>query len=166
MRSAPVRELTPEAFAPYGTFADMINPDTTKIGDEPIEFFRDMLQLDLGSKSIASFSTCRVLPRPAVVDITEYHSSCGEAALPLDADVLIHVAVATVNGEAPVDKVEIFRVPAGTMIAIRPGVWHHAPFAQNADVANVLIVLPERTYANDCTVYEIPFDDRTRIQGV
>ena len=40
-------------------------------------------------------------------------------------------------------------------VSIRPGVWHHAPFALDTDCANVLILLPERIYANDCTVVEL-----------
>jgi len=134
----------------------MINPQAEKLGAEPIEFYRDMVGLDLGSRTIASFSTCRVCKRPPVVDITEFHNGTGEGVLPLDADVLIHVAPATPVGEVPLDRVEIFRVPKGTFVALHPGVWHHAPFAYNADVANVLIVLPERTYAIDCHVTEIP----------
>ena len=51
------------------------------------------------------------------------------------------------------------------MIVIRPGVWHHAPFSVNAQAANVLIILPERTYANDCEVFEIKEEDRIRIES-
>ena len=54
-----VKELTLEHFTRYGAFGQMINPQADKIGEEPIEFFRDMIQLDLGGASIASFSTCR-----------------------------------------------------------------------------------------------------------
>jgi len=163
-RQVAIKELSLEAFEPYGTFANMINPNTAKFGAEPIEFFRDMLRLDLGAARCASFSICRVLPRPEVVDVTEYHSSCGEANLPLDGDILIHVAPASPNGVVPLDQFEIFRVPKGTLVSIRPGVWHHAPFAVNTDCVNTLVVLPERTYANDCIVQEIPEQDRIAIQ--
>ena len=155
-----VKELTLEHFTRYGAFGQMINPQADKIGEEPIEFFRDMIQLDLGGASIASFSTCRVLQRPPVVDTTEFHMSCGELMLPLDADVLIHVGPATPGTQVPREAIEIFRVPQGTAVSIRPGVWHHAPFALDTDCANVLIVLPERTYAKDCTVVELTGDDR------
>ena len=101
------------------------------------------------------FSVCRVCERPPVIDVTEYHNLTGEGVLPLDADALIHVAPAGVEGPPPLDKVEAFRVPKGTFVSLNPGVWHHAPFAHNADVANVLIVLPERTYATDCHVTEL-----------
>ena len=165
MQAKPIQELTTEAFAIYGSFGRMINPEAPKIGEKPIEFFRDMVRLDLGAASIASFSTCRVFKRPAVVDVTEFHTDCGEGMLPLDGDVLIHVAPACAGNEPPLDEVEIFRVPKGTMVAIHPGVWHHAPFAVEDDVANVLIVLPERTYANDCAVVELAGDSRIQIAG-
>lgn len=158
-----VKELSLEAFAPYGTFANMIHPTTPKIGKEPVEFFRDMIQQDLGGASIASFSVCRVQPRPSVIDVTEFHTACGEVNLPLDGDVLIHVGPATPNGIVPLKKFEVFRVPQGTIISLRPGVWHHAPFSMTDKAVNTLVVLPERAYANDCTVYEIPKKDRPAV---
>jgi len=164
MRMSKIQDLSLEAFEKYGTFANMINPDKTKLGAEPIEFYRDMIQIDLGSATAASCSICRVLERPLVVDVTEYHSACGEGILPLDSDALIHVGPATPNGEIPLDEIEIFRVPKGTLVSLRPGVWHHAPFAHGSEEANVLIILPERTYANDCVVYDIPEDKQIRVK--
>lgn len=155
MKTTHIKELTADAFAPYGGFTNMINPDTPKIGDAPIEFFRDMIQLDLGTSTTASFSVCRVEKRPLVVDTSEYHNDCGEGILPLDSDALIHVAPATPD-DINSDDVEVFRVPKGTMVVLRPGVWHHAPYAYGSDAANVLIILPERTYKKDCIVQEIP----------
>ena len=90
-----------------------------------------------------------------VIDVSEFHSACGEGNLPLDGDIAIHVGPATPNGETPVGRIEVFRVPKGAMVVMRPGVWHHAPFALDTDCVNTLIVLPERTYANDCQVVEI-----------
>lgn len=164
MRNVTVKELDRDAFLPYGTYARMLNPDAVKIGEEPIEFYRDMVQLDLGSAHQASFSICRVLKREPVVDVTEFHSGCGEAILPLDGDVFMHVAPATPDTEAPTEQIEIFRVPRGTLACLRPGVWHHAPFALDKDCVNVLIVLPERTYARDCYVCEIPESARVAVK--
>lgn len=165
MRTALIKELTREGFAPYGSFAQMVNPNAPKIGAEPIEFFRDMVQLDLGGATLASFSTCRVQQRPAVVDVSEFHTGCGEGILPLDSDALIHVGPATAGKDVPLDAIEIFRVPKGTFVVLRPGVWHHAPYAVNTSCANVLIVLPERTYAKDCEVVELAEADRIQIKG-
>jgi len=162
MRKVKVEKLTMEKFAPYGYFANMVKPKSEKLGKSPIEFYRDMLQLDLGGVGMASFSICRVKARPSVVDVIEYHSYTGEGILPLDNDICIHVAPATPEGELPVSKIRIFRIPRGTMVVLRPGVWHHAPFAIGKKEANVLIVLPERAYANDCVVCELEDDEKVK----
>lgn len=164
MRTVKVEKLSSDKFSPFGFYARLVNPAAAKIGARPIEFFRDMVQQDLGGNALVSFSTCRVEKRPMRVDVTEYHSRCGEGCLPLDNDILIHVGPATPNGSgAPLDQIRVFRVPRGTMVVLRPGVWHHAPFTANNKPANVLIVLPERTYANDCFVVELPAADQLKI---
>lgn len=165
MRTVKVEKLSVEKFLPFGFYAKLVDPDTEKIGSAPVEFFRDMVQQDLGGASIASFSTCRVEKRDLVVDVTECHSLSGEGILPLDNDVLIHVGPATPpDSGVPLDKIRVFRVPKGTMVVLRPGTWHHAPFTVNDDPANVLILLPERTYANDCEVFEIEDADKIKIE--
>lgn len=163
MKKVKVKELSLAGFQVYGSFANLINPAAYHFGAEPIEFFRDLLPLELGGAGSASFSVCRVTRRPLIVDVTEYHSGCGEGLLPLDGDVLIHVGPATPPGPPPLGDFEVFRVPRGAMVCLRPGVWHHAPFALQGPAANVLIALPERTYAQDCVVYEIPERERIGI---
>ncbi|MDY0094194.1 MAG: ureidoglycolate lyase [Candidatus Vecturithrix sp.] len=164
MLKKPVQDLSQEKFSKYGTFVNMLNPQTVKIGAPPIEFFRDMAQLQLGCQAAPSFSICRVEKRPLIVDTSEYHNHCGEGTLPLDGDILIHVAPATA-GELNTEDIEIFRVPQGTFVTLRPGVWHHAAFTWNTDSVNVLIVLAERTYATDCYVHEIPAAQRVAIDS-
>jgi ureidoglycolate lyase len=162
MRTVKAESLNVEKFLPFGFYANMIDPQAEKIGTAPIEFFRDMVQEDLGGTSTPSFSTCRVEPRNLVVDVTECHMATGEGILPLDNDILIHVGPATPSdADPPLDKFRVFKAPKGTMVVLRPGVWHHAPFTLNRAPANVLIVLPERTYANDCEV--INLDERDQI---
>ena len=51
------------------------------------------------------------------------------------------------------------------MVSLRPGVWHHAPFAHGQDCVSVLIALAERTYATDCEVCEIAEGERTRLEA-
>ena len=163
MRSVGVEELFAEAFGQFGQFARMVDPETERIGAAPIEFFRDMAQQTLTGPMV-SFSTCRVEKRDLVIDVTEYHSSTGEVTLPLDNDVLIHVGPATPpQADVPLDKFRVFRIPKGTLVSLRPGVWHHAPFTVNDEPANVLIALPERAYANDCTVVELKPDSQIAI---
>ncbi len=166
MKQLTWKKLSTEGFAKYGTCANMINPAGPRIGAEPIEFFRDMVQSQLGPATMASFGVCRVVRRPFVLDVSEYHNSCCEILLPLDGDVLMHVATAVAEKEFPFDQAEVFLVPRGTLCCLRPGVWHHAPFALGTDVVNCLVALPERTYMNDCTVYQFPEEKKIRIAGV
>jgi ureidoglycolate lyase len=164
MRTTQVRELTTDDFLPFGFYAHLIDPHAARIGEPPIEFFRDMVQQQLAGPSTVSFSTCRVEKRDPVIDVSEHHTLTGEGILPLDSDVLIHVGPATPSAAPPLDDIAVFRVPKGTMVVLRPGVWHHAPFTLRDDPANVLIVLPERTYANDCRVVALDPADAIRIE--
>ena len=166
MRKVKIKKLTEESFRRYGNFASLIQPGGDKIGEKPIEFFRDMVQQNLGSITNVSYSSCVVDKRPLVVDCTEVHDNCHETSICLDGDCLIHVAPACPKGDVPYDGIEVFFVPRGTLVNIKAGVWHHAPFAYNCDIAHVLCALPERTYATDSTVLEIPKDQQTVIEDI
>ncbi len=85
--------------------------------------------------------------------------------LPLDGDAYIHVAPAGPADRIPYDAVEVFRVPKGTMVTLRPGVWHHGPFCVDTASLQTLIILPERLYAYDCTVLTAPEADKLRIEA-
>jgi ureidoglycolate lyase len=156
--------LSLEAFAPYGHYANMLEPSGPAISAEGLFcFYRDMVRLDLGRSTLASFSVCEVNKRKLLVDALEYHSACGEAMMPLDADVLMQLAPAGPKLEPPLEAVEVFRIPKGVMVILHPGVWHHAPFVVGADKVNILVGLPERAYANDAVVVEIDPARRLRI---
>lgn len=162
MRTVKIEGLTPEAFRPFGCYADMLSPDGEFFGDSPVRFYRDMIRVPMSHpRSLPSFSVCRVERRPLVIDIAEIHDYTAEGNIPLDADALIHVAAATPNGECPLDRFRVFRIPRGTFFSLNAGVWHHAPFVHGADALSMLVALPERTYANDCIV--VPFGENDRI---
>ena len=158
-KEVKVKELTVEAFKPYGSYANMVKPTGPKMGG----FHPDMAVMTLGQANEAAFSVTQVLKKENIIDAMECHNRTGEGILPLDGDVLVHVAPASRTDKVPMDRVEVFRVPKGTLLILRPGVWHCAPFAEKTDVVNVLVVLPERTYANDIYFYMVPKDDQIRI---
>jgi ureidoglycolate lyase len=158
-----INELTMEKFSKYGTYADMLKPVGIKFGEEPIEFYRDMVRLDLGQSNTAAFSLCRLIKRELVVVASEYHNHTGEMIIALDGDILMHVGPAIASGEVPVEDIEIFRIPKGVLVSINPGVWHHAAFPYMCDSVNVLVALPERTYMNDCFVVELPEERQIEI---
>ena len=164
MKTIKVEKLTQEAFAPFGAFANLVNPDADKIGQEPVEFYRDMVQLHVSPEAMLSYSTTRCVPRPFIIDTLEFHSGCWEANLPLDNDIILQVAPASgKNDPLPLDKMRAFLIPQGTLFTIKAGIWHWGPFAMNGRVANVMVNLPERTYVNDCTVVELAEEDRIEI---
>ena len=84
----------------------------------------------------------------------EYHTSSPEMILPLNDDMIIHVAPASAGVPVP-EWTKAFIVPKGTMVKINTAVWHLAPLPVHQDVLHAMIILPECTYANDCTVVEL-----------
>jgi len=103
------------------------------------------------------------MKRENVVNIGEYHNYCNETVLPIDGDVIIFVAPAVPGSDFPTDQVEAFKVPQGTLVTVRPGVWHHAPFSIDGNLVNCIVILPERTYENDCVVVELTPDKQVKI---
>lgn len=163
MKEIHAQELSIEKFCIYGSYSNMLSPQTPHLGAPPCEFYRDMGVLTLGSATVAGLSVTRCYQRPMVITELEYHTNTGEAILPLDGDVYIHVGAATGNGNVPFDSLEVFHVSQGTLVVLRPGVWHCGPFCANTEITNVLVVLPERSYANDCTVVKLPEEKQLQI---
>lgn len=164
MRTIGYKKLTRDAFAPYGSFASILDPQGCKLGEPPVEFYRDMVQQCLGNTSTVSFSACVVRAKKEwILENAEYHNNTCEAIICLDGDYLMHVAPACPVDEEPWENIEVFLVPKGTMVVTRPGVWHQAGFPYGCDAVHILCALPERTYANDCVFKVIPEEQRIRV---
>jgi ureidoglycolate lyase len=153
-----VKPLTMEAFKPYGTFGALTPPtDAPLVGGDIISFWPDcggVLNLGPDGNNQVSLGICQTAWRPLAIDVCEFHTCTGEGILPLDGDIYLHVGPAT--GDDTIPALEVFRVPQGTAVLLKPGVWHHAPFAvKPGDVVNSVIILPQRTYANDCIVRNV-----------
>lgn len=164
MTHVPVQPLSCERFQRYGQFRDLVSLEGNEcIGASPITFYRDMLRIAGPGNGPASASICLVEPRERLVDVLECHDHTDETILPLDGDLLVHFAPATADGRPPMDRLEAFLVPMGTLVVIRPGVWHHAGFCRGDKPVRFLVILPERTYRNDCTVCPVPADEQVRV---
>ena len=158
MRQIKAQKLTAEAFSKYGSFYDLVNPEGCSLG----AFYNDKVALPVSGQVPVTFSSLKMeKPEKLIVDAAEFHNYTGEGILPLDGDVVIHVAPPT---KEPVPELtEAFIVPKGTVVKLNTGVWHLAPLPIKEDVVHILIVLPERVYANDCTVVEYPEEDQMEI---
>lgn len=166
MRTIPVRSLSRESFAPYGHYAEMVHP-VEPITGKDMWFFADMATLDLGRPSgTVSFSTCRTPRLEYVVKEMERHSHTGEGILPLDGDCILYMAMPQFDAAQAVECMECFLVPKGTMVILKPAVWHYAPYPVTGDSVSAMIVLPTRTYANDCITAKIPEDQWIRFELV
>lgn len=160
MRRIEAKRLSVEGFLPYGRFAHLLQPAGPAIGDAPVTFYRDMAGAFLGSP-MASFSVVVCAGLPPVVTEAEQHFHTAEGLLPLDGDALVFAAPAT-DRQVPYSQIEAFFVPRGTLVVFGAGVWHKAPFPVGAGALHSLVVLPERTYANDCLV--VPFPEREWVE--
>ncbi len=149
MRTIPVKELTLEDFRWYGSFCNLLDMSPLRSGEERSnEFYPDLVQV-LGHSGLpASASVARVAPCEPVVNFCEFHNHTGEGILPIDGDCVIYVAKAG-RGVDP-KSIEAFRVPKGTFVSLLPGTVHGRQFACGGAPVHVLILLPERTYKNDC----------------
>ena len=160
MKKIKFKELSLDDFKKYGSFSSLLNPGSTPFGDEKTGFYPDLIQHNLGNSRIASFSVCHITKvECAVIKSSEFHNYCNETIMPLNGEILMHVAPAISEGVVPVEKIEVFRIPVFTIVTVKPGVWHHIPFTYQCDSADIMVVLPERTYINDCYVCQIPAKD-------
>lgn len=156
MRTVKVEALTHEAFAPYGQFYTMDAPQGYALCGEIHQFFPDRVTADCPHR--VGYSTILVnKPEKMIVTQQEYHTTTWEMIMPMNDDMIVHVAPASAG--APVGHLsKAFLVPKHTMIKLNAAIWHLAPLPANAQQLAALIILPECTYANDCTVVDLPED--------
>lgn len=164
MKTIGVRELSPVDFKPYGAYADMLHPRGPVFTHGAEGYYRDMEVMTLGPSNAPAFSINYTVERDKIIEFVEYHTATGEGILPLDGDILIYVAPATGKDARPLDQLEVYRVPKGTLVVLNPGVWHGTPFTYKCRTANVVIVLPERAYANDCDTIFLEESQKIRIE--
>ena len=100
-----------------------------------------------------SFSPIEVKKDDRIVKCAEYHTTTWEGIVALDDDMIIHVAPASAGTPVP-QLAKAFLVPKGSMVKINAAIWHLCPLPANNEVLHAMIILPECTYANDCTVVE------------
>lgn len=161
MRQVKVEALTHEGFAPFGQFYSMNNPDGYALCGEIHKFFPDRVTAD--SSHRLGFSPIVVKkPEKMVITQQEYHTTTWEMIMPLDDDMILHCAPASAGTPVP-EYVKAFLVPKNTLIKMNAAIWHLAPLPANKDQLTAMIILPECTYANDCTVVDLKSDEQFEI---
>ncbi len=145
--------ISHEAFAPFGQFYPMAAPAGYALCGELHRFFPDRLVAD--SEHRIGYSPILVKkPEKMIISQQEYHTTTWEMILPLNDDMILHVAPASAG--TPVSEfAQAFIVPKGTLVKLNAAIWHLAPLPANAEELTAMIILPECTYANDCKVVDL-----------
>ena len=161
MKTFKPEPLTKEAFAPFGEYYTFDRPDGYSLNGEIHRFFPDRLTASFEHR--VAFSPILVKRQPSYkVTQIEYHTTTPECIMPLNGDMILHVAPAS-NGVPVTDLTKVFLIPQHTMVKIRSAIWHLAPLPANVDELAALIVLPECTYANDITVVDLKPEEQFEI---
>lgn len=161
MRTIKAEPITHEAFAPYGQFYTMEAPAGYALCGELHQFFPDRLTAD--SNHRVGYSPILVKkPEKMIITQQEYHTTTWEMILPLDDDMILHVAPASAG--TPVGHLaQAFIVPKHTLVKMNAAIWHLAPLPKTKEQLTAMIILPECTYANDCTVVDLPEEQQFEI---
>ena len=146
---------------PLVSFIRWISPRATPLCGELHQFFPDRLVAD--STHRVGYSPILVKkPEKMVVTQQEYHTTTWEMILPMNDDMILHVAPASAG--TPVNHLaKAFLVPKHTLVKMNAAIWHLAPLPANAEQLAAMIILPECTYANDCTVVDLTADQQFEI---
>lgn len=162
MKKIKMQPLTAEAFAPFGTFTNILEPKGNFVGGPNHDFYRDNSRFFCESSLPVGLSPLVVRKQPLVLDSLEYHTATCEAILPISGDAILHVTPA--GGAPDTNLTKVFLLPKGTMVTLFPGVYHLCPLPLDADVLHSLVILPERAYANDFTLVELAADEQFEIE--
>ena len=161
MRSIKAEKLTHESYAPFGTFYAMAEPEGYSLKGELHCFYPDRLTEAWPVR--VGFSPITVKkPEKMIITSVEYHTMTPEIIMPLNDDMIIHVAPASAGTPVP-ELAKAFIVPKNVMVKINTAVWHLCPLPVHEEELKALIVLPECTYQNDCTVVELKPEEQFEI---
>ena len=162
MRQVKVQPLTHESFAPFGQFYSYDKPEGYALCGELHQFFPDRLTIDSNHRLGISPILVKK-PEKMIVTQQEYHTTTWEVIMPVNDDMILHVAPPSAGKPLP-EYTRAFLVPKNTLIKMNACVWHLAPLPANESELCAMIVLPECTYMNDCTVVELDEADQFVIE--
>lgn len=161
MRTIKAVLATQENFAPFGQFYAMDKPDGYALRGEIHKFFPDRLTAD-STHRVAYSPIIVQKPDRMIITQQEYHTTTWEMILPLDDDMIIHCAPASA-GTVVTEYVQAFIIPKHTLVKLNAAIWHLAPLPLNNAQLTAMIILPECTYANDCTVVDLSYEQQFEI---
>ncbi len=142
--SLSVRELTPEAFMPYGTVIEQPSTDAEASGDG-WQWWSKAAQVPESDQPYA-VGFLALKPATLAFDWAEYHQQSKETIIPLGKECLVYVGRPA--DEPGWEGFEVFRVRQGQGVILDEGVWHGAPLATH-HALSALVLLRQGTGAHD-----------------
>lgn len=162
MKIIKAQRLTKKDFAPFGEYYSYTQPDGYPLCGEIHKFYPDRVLANACGN--VGFSAIEVKkPEKMVITQIEYHTTTCELIMPLNDDMILHVAEPSA-GKPITDLTKAFIVPKNTLVKMNACVWHLAPLPKSKDKLNALIILPECTYMNDCKVVDLSKDEQFVIE--
>lgn len=161
MRQIHVEPLTKEAYAPFGQYYALNAPEGYPLQGELHRFYPDRL-IASAAKNTGYSPIFVKKPEKMVVSAIEYHTTTCEMLLSLNDDFVLHVAPPSAGKPVP-ELTKAFLVPKFTLIKMNAAVWHLCPLPAHAAELSALVILPECTYMNDCTVVELKPEEQFEI---
>lgn len=68
-----MKQLNDVEFRKFGSFQNILESDGEFLGHPPNKFFRDLIQLKLGSTNILSLSSLQLCKRPMIIGAMVHH---------------------------------------------------------------------------------------------
>jgi ureidoglycolate hydrolase len=142
-----IRELTSDAFRPYGSVIQQPAFNAEAHGNG-WQWWSETAQVP-PSESPYSVGWLALQPAALAFDWAEYHLRSKEAIIPLGEECLIYVGA---PGAEPVwDAFEVFRIRQGQGVILDEGVWHGAPLATGGPLSTLVLL---RQGTGDQDVYK------------
>jgi ureidoglycolate lyase len=157
MTTLPVRELTSEAFEPYGRVIRL--PERGEDAAGPgWRWWAETVPLPTDGRAFG-VGYLELSGSPMRFDWAERHMRSVEVVVPLRGECLLYVGPPERLEEPAAlperERFEAFRLRPGTGVAMDRGVWHGAPLSESP--ASAMVLLLEGTGRDDVTL--VRFED-------
>ncbi len=154
----PIQDLTPSAFAPFGSVIEQ--PERPRDAGGPgWQWWGEMVNMAGGDRPYA-IGFLDLQPVARRFDWAERHMQTDELLAPLHAGCLVYVAPPEHLDEPDhlpaLDHFQVFRVRQGQAVLLNKGVWHGAPLADDRST-NVLVILKHNT--SDGDIHLVRFEE-------
>jgi ureidoglycolate lyase len=154
----PVRELTADAFRPYGRLIERPVRDHDASGPG-WAWWAETVVLE-GDGRPWGVGYLDLEPAEPRFDWAERHMRSLESIVPISGTCLVYVAPPDHREEPErlpdLERFEVFRVPPGSGVVMDQAVWHGAPLAEGGP-ARAIVLLLAGTGSEDVTV--VRFED-------